>query len=192
MEISPPLDRRLLWQLFKTFFLIGSFTFGGGHAMLQLIREDIVNKHKWMTDEDFIDLFAVAQSLPGVFAVNISVFVGYRLQGFWGAFICALGTTLPSMLIILIIAMYLTQFRDNPYVEKVFRGLRPAVVALIAAPVLSTWRTMKLGWKKVWIPTVSAVLIWYWGINPVTIIIISGLLGWLYTTFVKDQIPQSR
>lgn len=160
--------------------------------MLQLIREDIVNKHKWMTDEDFIDLFAVAQSLPGVFAVNISVFVGYRLQGFWGAFICALGTTLPSMLIILIIAMYLTQFRDNPYVEKVFRGLRPAVVALIAAPVLSTWRTMKLGWKKVWIPTVSAVLIWYWGINPVTIIIISGLLGWLYTTFVKDQIPQSR
>lgn len=182
------LNRHQLWQLFKTFSLIGAFTFGGGHAMLQLIREEIVSKHKWMTDEEFIDLFAVAQSLPGVFAVNISIFVGYRLQGFWGACVCALGTTLPSMLIILIIAMYLTQFRDNPYVEKVFKGIRPAVVALIAAPVVSTWRTMKLGWKKVWIPTLSAVLIWYWGVNPVTVIIIAGLLGWLYVTFIKSRI----
>ncbi|WP_052101837.1 chromate transporter [Porphyromonas cangingivalis] len=182
------LDRHQLWQLFKTFSLIGAFTFGGGHAMLQLIREEIVSKHKWMTDEEFIDLFAVAQSLPGVFAVNISIFVGYRLQGFWGACVCALGTTLPSMLIILIIAMYLTQFRENPYVEKVFKGIRPAVVALIAAPVVNTWKTMKLGWKKVWIPALSAILIWHWGINPVTIIIIAGLLGWLYVTFIKKQI----
>lgn len=182
------LDRRRLWQLFKTFSLIGAFTFGGGHAMLQLIREEIVSKHKWMTDEEFIDLFAVAQSLPGVFAVNISIFVGYRLQGFWGACVCALGTTLPSMLIILLIAMYLTQFRENPYVEKVFKGIRPAVVALIATPVASTWKTMKLGWKKVWIPALSAILIWYLGVNPVTIIIIAGFLGWLYVTFIKSQI----
>ena len=187
MDNSLP-DRHQLWQLFKTFTLIGAFTFGGGHAMLQLIREEIVSKHKWMTDEEFIDLFAVAQSLPGVFAVNISIFVGYRLQGFRGACVCALGTTLPSMLIILIIAMFLTQFRENPYVEKVFKGIRPAVVALIAAPVVSTWRTMKLGWKKVWIPALAAILIWYRGVNPVTVIIIAGLAGWIYVTFIKNQI----
>ncbi len=170
-----------LWQMFKTFFLIGGFTFGGGHAMLQLIREEIVSKHKWITDEDFIDLFAVAQSLPGVFAVNISVFVGYKIKGVKGAVACALGATLPSFLIILIIAMYLTQFRENEHVERVFKGIRPAVVALIAAPVASTWRTMKLGWRMLWVPALSALTVWLFGISPVTVIVISGLFGWMYT-----------
>ena len=119
----------MYWTLFITFVRIGAFTIGGGYAMLPLIQREVVDRG-WMSKEEFIDLFAVAQSLPGVFAVNISIFVGYKLKKLTGSVICALGTILPSFLIILAIALFFTQFRENEWVEKAFKGLRPAVVAL--------------------------------------------------------------
>lgn len=112
------------------------FTIGGGYAMIPLIEREIV-KRQWMTKEDFMQMFAITQSLPGVFAVNISIFVGYRLRGFWGSLVCALGTILPSFVIILIIALFFDKFQDNPYVIRIFNGIRPAVVALILVPCLS-------------------------------------------------------
>lgn len=181
---------KLYWDLFRTFFVIGGFTFGGGHAMIELIRREVVDKHKWLRDEEFIDLFALAQSLPGVFAVNISIFVGYKIAGILGAILCALGATFPSFMIILIIAIYATTLKDNPIVEAVFKGIRPAVVALIVAPCVSVWRTMKLGWKPLWIPIISAFLVWYFGINPVTIILLSALGGWIYVMIIKKQLHQ--
>ena len=126
--------------LFLTFMKIGMFTIGGGYAMLPLIQREVVDRG-WMTKEEFIDIFSVAQSLPGIFAVNISIFVGYRLRKKMGGFICALGTILPSFLIILLIALFFTQVKDNVWVEKAFKGLRPAVVALIAVRTYINVRT---------------------------------------------------
>lgn len=169
------------WQMFRTFFLIGGFTFGGGYAMLTMIRDEIVEKKKWMSDEEFLDLFAVAQSLPGVFAVNISIFVGYKIRQLPGAILCGVATILPSFLIILGVVMFFTEFRDNPHVVSVFKGLRPAVVALIAAPVITTWRAMNLPLTSLWIPTAVAICVWAGGLSPILAIVLAGSAGWLYT-----------
>ena len=125
----------IMWELFKTFFHIGLFTFGGGYAMIPLIETKVVDEKKWIDREMLLDLIAIAQSCPGIFAVNISIFIGYRIKGTAGAVVGALATSLPSFIIILAIALFFQQFRENEYVDRFFRGLRPAVVALIAAPV---------------------------------------------------------
>ncbi len=179
---------RQLAQMAKTFSLIGGFTFGGGQAMIQLIRTEVVEKYGWLTDKEFLDLFAMAQSLPGVLAVNISIFVGYRIQGVLGAFICAIMCTLPSFILILLIAIFAADIKDNPTIEAIFKGIRPVVVALIAAPTVTVWRALGLGWKWVWIPIVVALSVWLIGISPVTIIIVAALLGWCYTLYIaKDR-----
>lgn len=168
----------MYWTLFLTFMKIGAFTIGGGYAMLPLIQREVVD-HGWMTKEDFIDLFSVAQSLPGIFAVNIAIFVGYKLKKIRGGIVCALGSILPSFLIILAIALFFTQFKDNEWVEKAFKGLRPAVVALIAVPCLTTARSIKLSHKQLVIPVVAALLIWKAGLSPVWIII-AAIIGGIY------------
>jgi len=160
---------------------IGAFTIGGGYAMLPLIQREVVDRG-WMTKEDFIDLFSVAQSLPGIFAVNIAIFVGYKLKKIRGGVVCALGSILPSFLIILVIALSFTQFKDNVWVEKAFKGLRPAVVALIAVPCLTTARSIKLSNKQLIIPVIAALLIWKAGISPVWIII-AAIIGGIYYGF---------
>ena len=162
---------------FLTFFKIGLFTFGGGYAMIPLIEAEIVNKNKWITKEDFMDLIAVAQSCPGIFAVNISIFIGYRLRGVKGGILCALGTALPSFIIILLVAMFFHQFKDNPYIAAMFRGIRPAVVALIAVPTYNMAKKAKLSKFTIWIPIVSALLIWLLGVSPILIILAAGVSG---------------
>ena len=116
-----------MWTLFNTFLRIGLFTIGGGYAMIPLIEQKVVDEHRWMTRDELLDLIAVAQSCPGIFAVNIGIFVGYKLRGIRGALITTLGTVLPSFVIILSIALLFQQFRDNIYVERAFKGIRPAV-----------------------------------------------------------------
>ena len=170
----------MYWTLFITFMRKGMFTIGGGYAMLPLIQREVVDRG-WMTKQDFIDVFAVTQSLPGIFAVNISIFVGYRLKKTKGAICCALGTILPSFLIILAIAMFFTQVKDNEWVEKAFKGLRPAVVALIVVPCITTARSIKLSYKQLIIPIGAALLIWLGGISPAWIIIAAiagGIINW--------------
>lgn len=165
--------------LFFTFMKIGMFTIGGGYAMLPLIQREVVDRG-WMTKEDFIDVFSVAQSLPGIFAVNISIFVGYRLKKIWGGVVCALGTILPSFTIILLIALFFTQVKDNVWVERAFKGLRPAVVALIAVPCLTTARSIHLSYKQIIIPVGAAVLIWLVGVSPAWIILAAIAGGLMY------------
>ncbi|MCD7916203.1 MAG: chromate transporter [Tannerellaceae bacterium] len=174
----------MYWTLFITFLKIGAFTIGGGYAMLPLIQREVVDRG-WMSKDDFIDLFAVAQSLSGIFAVNISIFVGYKLKKISGSIVCALGTILPSFLIILAIALFFTQIQDNIWVEKIFKGLRPAVVALIAVPCLTTARSVKLSKKTIIIPILSALLIWQAGISPVYIIMAAIVGGLYYGLYVK-------
>lgn len=165
---------------FGTFFKIGLFTIGGGYAMVPLIEEEIVNKKQWIAKEDFIDLLAIAQSVPGVFAVNLSIFIGYKLRKFPGALAMALGTILPSFLIILGIALFFHRFKEYEAVENIFKGIRPAVVALIAAPTFSMAKSAKINKYNVWIPIVSALLIWLLGVSPVYIIALAGIGGFIY------------
>lgn len=130
--------------------------------MISIIEREIVDKHHWIDREEFLDLLAIAQSLPGILAVNISVAVGDKLEGRKGSIWAALGTILPSFLIILAIAIFLTPdlIKNNEILSAIFKGIRPAVVALIIAPVISAAKAAKLNWITVWIPIAVAALIW--------------------------------
>jgi chromate transporter len=174
-----------LGSLFSTFFKIGMFTLGGGYAMIPIIEADVVDKRRWISKKEFLDLIAIAQSCPGVFAINISIFIGYKLRKTPGAIVSALGTALPSFLIILAIAMFFRQFQDNPVVASIFRGIRPAVVALIAVPTFNLARSAKLNWVNCWIPVAGALLIWLLGVSPIFIILAAGIGGWAYGTIIK-------
>jgi len=177
----------MIFDLFRTFFHIGLFTIGGGYAMIPLIENRVVDQKGWISREDLVDLIAVAQSCPGIFAVNISIFIGYRLRGTRGAFFSALGAALPSFIIILAIALVFQQFRHNWIVERIFRGIRPAVVALIAAPVFRMAKSARISWTNAWIPAVAALAIWLLGVSPIYVIMLAGIGGYAYGQFFKDE-----
>ena len=120
-----------------------------------------------------------------MFAINVSTFIGYKLRKVRGALACAVGTALPSFLIILLIAMFFHQFKDNPVVAAIFRGIRPAVVALIAVPTFNLARSAKLSWANCWIPIGGALLIWLLGVSPIFIILLAGIGGYVYGTYIK-------
>lgn len=177
----------IYWSTFSTFFKIGMFTLGGGYAMIPIIEEEVVNKHQWVSKEDMLDLIAIAQSCPGVFAINIAIFIGYKLRKTRGALVTALGTALPSFLIILAIAIFFHQFEDNKVVAVMFRGIRPAVVALIAVPTFNLAKSAHLNRYTLWIPIVSALAIWLLGVSPIWIIILAGVGGYLYGLTQKNK-----
>ena len=166
------------YELIKTFFKIGLFTIGGGYAMIPLIEEEVVNRHRWVSKDELLDLIAIAQSCPGVFAINIAIFIGYKLNKVRGAVATSLGAALPSFLIILAIAMFFQQFKDNRVVAAMFRGIRPAVVALIAVPTFNLAKQAKLNKFTIWIPIVSALVIWLLGVSPIWVIIVAGVGGY--------------
>ena len=175
------------WQLFTSFFKIGAFTFGGGWAMISVIEKEIVDRHGWIEREEFLDLLAIAQSMPGILAVNIATAIGDKIGGMKGSIVASLGTILPSFLIILGIALFFTQFKDNSWVEKIFKGLRPAVVALIAVPCLTTARSIKLSHKQLIIPIGAALLIWLAGLSPVWIILAAIFGGIIYQKIIVKK-----
>ncbi|MBO5262967.1 MAG: chromate transporter [Bacteroidaceae bacterium] len=169
-----------LFKLFITFFKLGLFTIGGGYVMIPLIEREVVDKYGWLERRDFVDLLAVAQSAPGVLAVNMSIFVGYKLRGVRGSVAAAVGNVIPSVVIILLIALFFNRFREYEVVNNVFMGIRPAVVALIASPVFSVAKSAKVGWTNAWIPVLSALLIVAYGVSPVYIILAAGVGGFLW------------
>ncbi|MBR6031072.1 MAG: chromate transporter [Bacteroidaceae bacterium] len=176
-----------MFELFKTFFQIGFFTIGGGYAMIPLIERKVVEEKAWVSEQELLDLIAVAQSCPGIFAVNISIFIGLKKLGNKGAFISAIGTCLPSFLCILAIALVFQQFRENVYVEHFFRGIRPAVVALIALPVFRMAKSAKITRYNIWIPIVAAFLIWKLGVSPIFIVLAAGVSGYVYGKYLKED-----
>ena len=179
------MHNNIYWEAFRTFFHIGIFTLGGGYAMIPLIEEEVVNKKQWVSKGEMLDLIAIAQSCPGVFAINIATFIGYKLQKTRGAICTTIGTALPSFLIILAIAIFFSQFKDNPYVAAMFKGIRPAVVALIAVPTFNLGKRAQLNMWTIWIPVVSALLIWALGVSPIYIILIAGIAGYIYGMYIK-------
>lgn len=185
----------LYLRMFLTFFKIGAFTFGGGWAMISIIEREIVDKYHWIEREDFLDLLAVAQSLPGILAVNIATTVGDKMRGPKGSIVAALGTILPSFLIILAIAIFLTPdiIKNNHVISSIFMGIRPAVVALIIAPVLTSAKAARLKWKTVWIPLVVAVMISLdMGTvsSPILYIVLGGVGGFLFWWWPKHKLDK--
>mgnify|MGYP001026850612 FL=1 len=177
----------MYWTLFLTFVKIGMFTIGGGYAMIPLIEREVINRG-WLDKQDFMDLFAVTQSIPGIFAVNISIFVGYKLKKISGSIVCALGTILPSFIIILAIALFFNHFQDNIRVVKIFNGIRPAVVALILVPCITAARSMHLKWIQLICPAIGAVLIWKCGVSPAYIVLAGIAGGLIYSFWIKGKI----
>jgi chromate transporter len=165
--------------------------------MISLIEREVVDKRGWINREEFLDLLAVAQSLPGILAVNISVAVGDKLRGMKGSMASALGTILPSFLIILTIAIFLTPdlIQHNHVISAIFSGIRPAVVALIVAPVITSGKAAKIGWKTVWIPVVAALLIWSkWPVisNPILFVILGGVGGYFWLRRQEQRLAKAK
>jgi len=175
-----------LWQIFWVFAKIGAFTIGGGYAMIPIIQAEM-SRRGWIGDDDLPDIVALSQSAPGVMAVNISIFAGHKLRGFKGSVAATLGSILPSFLIILGIAMFFSAFKDNPWVERAFKGIRPVVISLIAVPMINMARK---SCKNVWtwlLAIVSLVLVAFLNVSPIYIILCVLVLGFSITYYKEGR-----
>ena len=171
----------MLWQLFISFLKIGAFTFGGGYAMVPLIEREVIDKKGWVKREDFLDLLTIAQSAPWPIALNTAVFVGYRIRGLKGALSALMGIVLPAFTIILLVAIFFADIRDNQYVDAAFKAMRPAVVALIVAPIVGLAKSMNY-WLWI-VAAVTALAIWYVGFSPIYVLIAGAVAGLLWTLY---------
>ena len=168
-------------DLFITFCKIGSFTLGGGYAMVPVMEKEIVDKKQWLTQEEFVDILVVAQSTPGLFAIDMASHIGFKYKGVLGGITGALGVAIPSIVIIF------QSFKDNIYVEKFFMGIRPCVVALILSPCFRMAKTAKINIYNCWIPIVCATLISLFGVSPIWCIIVAGVAGFLYGHYLIQK-----
>lgn len=171
-------------DLFITFLKIGTFTIGGGYAMIPIIQREVVTRRGWLTDTEMLDAIALSQTMPGILAANIASIVGQRLRGLRGALVAVLGNILMPILFIILIAAVFRQFKDIPAVQHIFMGIRPAVVALIAAPVFTLARKAGVTLRTVWIPILAALLISLFGVSPVLVILIAFAAGWTYSKLI--------
>ena len=170
-----------LWKIFWIFAKIGAFTIGGGIPMIAAIKKELVERN-WLTDEDFIDIITLAQTAPGLFAVNISILTGHRLRGTKGSVVATIASCLPPFLIILMVAIFFTSFKDNEYVIKAFKGIRPVVVALIGIPMLDMIKATKMRWWS-WVVVISSMtLVCFLSVSPIYIlicvIVIAAFISW--------------
>ncbi|MCB5245698.1 MAG: chromate transporter [Candidatus Cloacimonadaceae bacterium] len=176
-----------LFSIFITFLKIGAFTIGGGYAMIPLIRREVVEKHHWINDETFMDGLAAAQSCPGPIAINFSVYIGMHLKGFGGMLVAVLGTVLPSFVAIVIIAALFTQYAQLALVQKAFHALKPAVVALIAAPLLQMTRSSQIKPAYLWVPVLVMILVAFLNISPIWIILTTIIFSILQSFWQKNR-----
>lgn len=170
------------WQIFLVFAKIGAFTIGGGMAMIPLIQSEIVRRG-WLKDEDFPDIIALSQSAPGLLAVNIAIFTGYRLKKTKGSIVATLASVLPSIVIILLIAMIFTGYQDDPTVISVFKGIRPVVVALIAVPMLQMARKSNRHWWSYLISAAVLCLVGLLKVSPIYILIVVIVISFAIAKF---------
>lgn len=170
-----------LWKIFVVFAKIGAFTIGGGIPMIAAIKSELTEKG-WLKDEDFIDIITLAQTAPGLFAVNISILTGHKLRGTKGSVVATIASCLPPFLIILLVAMFFTSFKDNEYVISAFKGIRPVVVALIGVPMIDMIKATKMKWWSWVIVVASMVLVCFMSVSPIyiliCIIVIAAAVSW--------------
>ena len=174
-----------LWKIFTVFAKIGAFTIGGGYAMIPIIQNEM-NKHGWISSAELPDIIALSQSAPGIMAVNISIFAGYKIRGVKGSIAATLGSILPSFLIILLIAMVFTNFKDNPIVIKIFKGIRPVVVSLIAVPMINMAKESNTTWWSWVISIVTLIMVAFLEISPIYILLVL-IVAAFCITWLKEK-----
>ena len=155
--------------------------------MIPLMEKELVDRHHWLTNEEFLDIITLSQTMPGIFAANMAVHIGWRLRGTVGAVVSVIGNILMPILIILALAMGLHYLQGNAVVEAVFKGVRPVVVALIAAPVFRMAAAAQISRYNFWIPIVAALLIWLMGVSPIWVILATGVGGFLYGKYKQRK-----
>ena len=170
-----------LWKIFLVFAKIGAFTIGGGIPMIAAIKSELTRRN-WMKDEEFLDIITLAQTAPGLFAANIAILTGYRLRGTKGSIVATIASCLPPFTIILLIAMFFTEFKDNEYVIKAFKGIRPVVVALIGVPMITMIKQSKMKWWSWLIVISSMTLVCVLKVSPIYIlicvIVVAAYISW--------------
>lgn len=174
-------------NLYTIFLKIGTFTIGSGYAMIPLIEREVVDKRGWIDKDEFVDMIALGQSAPGPIAVDAAVFVGYKVAGVPGSIAATLGAITSSFVLLILIAAYFSGVQNSSIVVRMFKGISPAVVALIAAPAVSMGKSTKINRKTIIIPVIVVILVGFLNINPVYIIIISILLGLVYGRFFHKE-----
>jgi chromate transporter len=175
-------------QLFWSFFKIGTFTLGGGYMMIPLIEQEIVGRRRWISADDFTETLTLAQSAPGPIAINTAVFVGYKMRGMKGMLAAVSGVVIPAFTIILLIATFFPGIRDNEVIARIFKGLRPAVVALIAVSFVRMLQKKNFAWKVTLIAAISAFVVSFLKISPIIVILIAGVGGIIYYLVRKKHV----
>lgn len=176
-----------LWIIFKTFFKMGAVTFGGGYAMLPILRREIVEKYKWMSEEQVMDFYAISQGLPGIIAINVAVFIGYTRQRVLGAITAAFGMVTPSVVIITIIAMFLSNFQDNVYVRHALSGVSVCVCALILDAVVGMWKKGVKDKFGIFLFTMMLLIMTFTSISPILLVIVSAISGIVYKRYLSNK-----
>ena len=169
--------RTSLWSLFLSFAKIGVLTFGGGYAMLPMLQRECVDRHRWVSEEELLNYFAIGQCTPGVIAVNTATFIGSNERGIWGALVTTLGVITPSILIILTIAMLLANFAHIPAVQHAFGGIRVAVGALIANAVIKLVRSSVKDWLGIALCVLAFTLVAVFKLSPIYVVLGAALVG---------------
>lgn len=172
---------RELWDLFLCTFKIGAITFGGGYVIVPMLEQEFCEKRKYITKEDILDIVAISQSLPGVIAVNACIMIGYRRGGVLTALVTMLGVVLPSFIILSIVTYFYEAFAHNEYVAAAFNAISAAVVALMFNAVLRLGKSVLTKPLPCIILLVVFVLAFHFGINAITLIIASGVIGFVFS-----------
>lgn len=167
----------ILVKLFLSYFKIGAFSFGGGFAMLPLIEEEIVQIHGWMTSAEFIDILAISEMTPGPFAINTATFLGYKVAGVPGSAVATFAVALPSFIIMSMIFYFISRFKDSPYIDWVFSGLRPIVLGLIGAAAITVGKGAFVDIKSIFISVILFYLVTFKKFNPILAIVVAGIVG---------------
>lgn len=174
-------------KLFWEFFKIGAFTFGGGYAMISLVKTAVVDKNHWLSEDEFWECITLAQSLPGVFAINMALYTGFKISKKTGAFSAMMGASLPSMIIIMLIAAFIQNINGYETVKNIFAGIRPCVIALILVPGINMVKKAKLTAKTFWIPILSCLLVCLLGVSPIYLIIATIVAGIVAAVIVTKK-----
>lgn len=174
-------------DLFKVFFKIGLFTFGGGYAMIPFIQKEIVEKNKWITDEEILDMFAIAEATPGVIAVNTATFVGYKIAGFWGSFFATLGVVVPSFLIILLIAYFIKDFLGIKVIANAFKGIRAGVIVLIIGAIIKFSKSVDKNIFNLALAIIAFLLSAFTNVNTILILLGALITGIVFNVVIKRR-----
>ncbi|MGQ9630558.1 MAG: chromate transporter [bacterium] len=176
---------KILVGIFFAFLKVGAFTFGGGYAMIPLIEREVVSRNRWLDPKEFVDVITFAQSFPGAYAINAATFIGYRIARVLGASLAALGATIPSFVVILVIVSFFVRFQDHPLVRAAFKGIYPAIVVMIAMAVWKIGRAVVVDYKGVLLAVATFVSIVLLGVHPIISIVAGGILGWAFQFWVR-------